>query len=115
MIARPVQLPDPAALWGALSDDQREILSYAAHAARQEGGEVYLVGGPVRDLLHGATRLRDIDLTTTVDARRVAERLAASMDATVVKTTEFGTATIEVRDSGGTRSIDIATTRTETY
>jgi len=44
---------------------------------RQIGGEIYLAGGVVRDLLLGA-RPADIDLTVPVGARRWAERLAAA-------------------------------------
>lgn len=44
---------------------------------REIGGEVYLAGGVVRDLLLGL-RPADIDLTVPVGARRWAERLAAA-------------------------------------
>jgi tRNA nucleotidyltransferase (CCA-adding enzyme) len=108
--------PDPSALWDALSAMQRAVLLRAAASAIDEGGAAYLVGGPVRDLLRGALRLRDIDIVTTADARDVARRFAAHEGAVVAKTTDFGTATVRVSDDdGGGTSIDFATARTETY
>ncbi len=108
--------PDPSALWDALSETQRAVLLRAAVSAIEEGGMAYLVGGPVRDLLRGEKRLRDIDIVTTADARDVARRFAAHEGAAVAKTTDFGTATVRVanNDSGST-SIDVATARTEAY
>ena len=113
MRARPDN-PDPSALWAALSTSQRGMLLRAAASAEQEGGEAFLVGGPVRDLLRGDARLHDIDIVTTADARRVAQRFAAMGNANVAKTTDFGTATIRVSDGVSEASVDFATARTET-
>src|SRR6476659_1287608 len=84
-------------LWNALAEDQQATLAQAAEAATQAGGTACLVGGPVRDLLRGEPRLRDIDITTTVDGRTVAEAFAHATGGKVVQRTDF------------------ATTRTETY
>lgn len=105
--------PDPAILWGALSAPRRALLSRLAASAEAEGGEALLVGGPVRDLLHGETRLHDLDVVTTTDARQVARRFAETASAAVTKTTDFGTATVRARDDD--TKIDLATARTETY
>ncbi len=110
------EYPDPSRLWSALDALRREVLLRVAASAEEEGGAAFLVGGPVRDLLRGDTRLRDIDLVTTADARSVARRFATTADAEVAKTTDFGTATVRVPGGdGGDVSVDIATARTETY
>lgn len=114
MTAVPPGQADPAQLWGALSAAQRDLLRRAAACAKAEGGAIYLVGGPVRDLLRGSASLHDIDLVATTDARNVAHRFAAETGATVAKTTDFGTATVRIPDEGGT-SVDFATARMETY
>jgi tRNA nucleotidyltransferase (CCA-adding enzyme) len=104
-------------LWNALANDQQAILARAADAATQAGGAAYLVGGPVRDLLRGDPRLRDIDITTTVDARTVAEAFARATGAKIVQRTDFGTATVRLPTAlaASGAEIDVATTRTETY
>jgi len=107
--------PDPSALWEALSTAQRGVLLRAAASAEEEGGEAFLVGGPVRDLLRGDVHLHDIDIVTTADARRVAQRFTTTGNAAVVKTTDFGTATVRVSDGADNASVDFATARTETY
>lgn len=112
-IPRPI--PDPSSLWEALNTSQRGVLLRAAATAAEEGGAAYLVGGPVRDLLRGDARLHDIDIVTTADARRVAQRFAMMGNAVVTKTTDFGTATVRVSDGDSGASVDFATARTETY
>ncbi len=107
--------PNPRDLWATLASGQRAVLTAVRDAARAEGGEAYLVGGPVRDLLHRSASLRDIDLLTTVDARAVARRLTSTLPASVDKTTDFGTATVHLPTDDGVAAIDIATARTETY
>ncbi len=114
--ARP-DSPDLPSLWEALSTPQRGVLLRAAASTEEEGGEAFLVGGPVRDLLRGDARLHDIDIVTTADARHVAQRFAiiAIANAVVAKTTDFGTATVRVPDGNSDASVDFATARTETY
>lgn len=106
---------NPAVLWAVLSPAQRNLLNAAAEAARFVGADAYLVGGPVRDLLLGATHLHDLDLMTTMDARVVAADFARRVHGVVEKTTEFGTATVTAPTADGSASLDFATTRTETY
>lgn len=111
----PATPPDPAALWAALAPAQRDVLRHVAAATTALGGAAFLVGGPVRDLLLGATRLRDVDVMTTGDARAVAPVFAVRVGGTVEKTTEFGTATIALPAGSDPPALDLATTRTETY
>lgn len=116
MSATTMQTPEPSALWRALAAGERALLLRAAESAIAEGGDAYLVGGPVRGLLRGDVHLHDIDIVTTVDARRVAQRFAAGGEADVTKTTDFGTATIHLRDDvRGIIGLDFATARTEAY
>ena len=106
---------NPAVLRAVLSPAQRDLLNAAADAARFVGGDAYLVGGPVRDLLLGASYLHDLDLMTTTDARVVAADFARRVHGVVEKTTEFGTATVTAPTADGSASLDFATARTETY
>lgn len=106
---------NPAALWAVLSPVQQALLGAVAETAQHTGGDAYVVGGPVRDLLLGATHLHDLDLMTTTDARVVAAEFARRVDGEVEKTTTFGTATVTVPTADGITSLDFATTRTEMY
>ncbi len=115
MTAVPSGQPNPQHLWEKLRAAHRAVLARAATCAEAEGGVAYLVGGPVRDLLHGDARPHDIDIVTTADARRVAQHFATTANAAVVKTTNFGTATVRIPDDNGDTWVDFATTRTETY
>jgi len=81
--------------------------------AERRGLRVYLVGGPVRDLLLGQS-LRDVDLLVEeAEGRGAAElaREAAPEGARVVAHERFGTVRI---DAGGA-GIDLATARSERY
>lgn len=71
---------------------------------------LYLVGGPLRDLLLGLPSL-DIDIAVESDAAALARALATAVGGRVTAHPSFGTAT--VRASGIT--IDLATTRSESY
>lgn len=114
ILVRP-DTPDPSTLWEALNAVQRDLLARVASSARDEGGMAFLVGGSVRDLLHGDAHLHDIDLVTTVDARRIARRLAGAANIEAVKATDFGTATVRITAGDDGTSVDLATARTEAY
>ena len=89
------------------------VLRSAASVASREPAkarELYLVGGLVRDLLHGESSA-DIDLSVVGDGPAFAAALADELDGQVSQVSEFGTASIETR----TLSIDVATARAETY
>jgi tRNA nucleotidyltransferase (CCA-adding enzyme) len=93
--------------------------------ADASGASLYLVGGPVRDLLLGLPT-KDIDLVTESDATDLATRAAHYLDARLKTHPTFRTATVLLpspahgRGAGSegstvTTRIDIATARTETY
>jgi tRNA nucleotidyltransferase (CCA-adding enzyme) len=70
----------------------------------------YLVGGAVRDLLRGADVV-DLDIAVEGDARSVARALAERLGGEAREHERFGTATVRAGDL----SVDLATTRRETY
>lgn len=72
---------------------------------------VYVVGGPVRDVLLGRTTVVDADLVVEGDALVVADALAARLGIRPVRHPRFGTATIKP----GGFVLDIVTARAETY
>lgn len=88
-----------------------ELLMSAGNIARQSGGQAFLVGGAVRDVLLGITTT-DIDVMVEGDARYVALKLSERVNGKTVVHNTFGTVTLET-DSG--IKIDFATARTEYY
>ena len=86
------------------------LLRAAADVAQQQGQQVYLVGGAVRDLLLGYPNL-DFDLVVEGDAPRLAQQLGQAVGAEVVVHDKFGTASLQ-REA---LCIDLATARSETY
>jgi len=110
--------PTAAAALAALPDAARARAQRLASAARERGLALYLVGGPVRDLVLGRP-LRDADLTVSApnDAAPGVEtealaRAAALAGDRVVAHGRFGTVRIELPDGA---AIDLATLRSETY
>jgi len=82
-------------------------------AAERSSAAIYLVGGPVRDLLLGQ-EVRDVDLVVEAGRLDAAKELALSAtgsDMRVIEHGRFGT----VRVESGDAHLDIATTRRETY
>ncbi|MFW6175127.1 MAG: CCA tRNA nucleotidyltransferase [Chloroflexota bacterium] len=89
------------------------ILLLAADAASAHEDlcqELYLVGGPVRDILRGVAP-SDLDLSVVGDAQAFADVLAMLLGGKVLAKSEFGTAKMSA--SGYT--VDLATARQETY
>src|SRR3990172_10911392 len=78
--------------------------------AQAQSASVYLVGGPVRDLILERPSL-DLDLAVEVDAIALARSLTARLGAWVTVHPAFGTAALK----GDGFAIDLATARTETY
>ena len=78
--------------------------------ARRESIPVYLVGGPVRDVLMGMP-IRDLDFTVEGDALSLARRLAERLDGRAVVHPAFGTASVELPDG----RVDLVTARREVY
>ena len=83
------------------------ILDRLRQLARLTNGRAWLVGGPVRDALLGRP-LIDFDLVVEADAAAVATQLPAQL----LKTTAFGTATVQWPDGS---EWDIAGARAERY
>ena len=94
---------------GISRPDARRIRRLATIAARH-GGRVWLVGGPLRDLLLGR-RLTDLDLAIDGAVQRIARAVAREFAGAVRWHPRFSTATVSF--PGG--HLDLAATRTETY
>jgi len=91
--------------------------------ADDSGVGAFLVGGFVRDLLHGAANY-DLDVVIEGDAIRFAKKLADKISGKVVAYQKFGTAVIvkkwpkwlgSPQRAGGIFKIDVASARKETY
>ena len=78
--------------------------------AKDESLPVYLVGGPVRDVLIGMP-IRDLDFVVEGNAPDLAERLGKELGAPVVRHEAFGTASLAFPDG----HVDLATARREVY
>jgi tRNA nucleotidyltransferase (CCA-adding enzyme) len=87
------------------------LLEALGSQARRARGSLYLVGGPVRDVLLGRP-VRDVDLLIVPGhkAGRIA-RSAAPPEARVTEYGRFGTFRIEVPEA----EVDVAGARSETY
>lgn len=86
------------------------ILRALRQTALEKSISVYLVGGPVRDVLMGMP-VKDLDFTVEGDAPSLARQLAVDLGGRVVLHPAFGTATIEVADA----RVDLVTARREVY
>ncbi len=93
-----------------LSLDEATVLRAVVAQAEQQAIEIYAVGGTARDLLLEVEAL-DLDIAVEGDAIALAHGVAELCGARVVKATRFGTATLKL----GQASVDVATTRRETY
>lgn len=108
----PERPPGPAQeLLRRLPRRQRDLIGVASVLGERRGVSVYLVGGPVRDLLLGRPS-SDIDLTVAGDALGYAEALAAHLRTRVTIHRRFRTATLILPD--GLR-LDVVTARREHY
>ncbi|MBC8646661.1 MAG: CCA tRNA nucleotidyltransferase, partial [Thermoanaerobaculia bacterium] len=95
----------------ALDPGQRAIVNAARRVSQKRGEPLYLVGGPVRDLLLGRS-VGDVDLTVEGDGPSFARALAGLCGAEIVVHARFRTATLTL--PGGSR-VDVAAARSETY
>jgi tRNA nucleotidyltransferase (CCA-adding enzyme) len=75
---------------------------------------VYLVGGPLRDVLLGRPAA-DIDLAVEGDSIRFGKALARELGGTFKSYRQFGTGTVSLRGQRRVEHVDVARTRTETY
>ncbi|MDE2836203.1 MAG: hypothetical protein OXL97_01650 [Chloroflexota bacterium] len=94
----------------ALAPDDLALLRRLGDAAADEGVELWLVGGPVRDALLGRPVL-DLDLTSEAPAAELGPRLAERLGGTCGARSAFGTVKLRL----GRRTIDLATARAEVY
>ena len=94
----------------ALAQDDLALLRRLGDAAADEGVELWLVGGPVRDALLRRPVL-DLDLTSEAPAAELGPRLAERLGGTCGARSAFGTVKLRL----GGRTLDLATARTETY
>ncbi len=78
--------------------------------ATGDGIPVYLVGGPVRDVVLGAP-VKDLDFVLVGDAPALAEDLAGELGGEATVHTRFGTATVEIEG----QRVDVVTARRESY
>ncbi len=78
--------------------------------ANSDSLPVYMVGGPVRDVILGVP-VHDLDFVLLGDAPALAEELAGELGGSVTVHPRFGTATVE---TGGDR-VDVVTARKEVY
>lgn len=109
--------PGAAALRRALPPRLWACIARVVAAAEEQGAQVFLVGGPVRDLLLGRP-LRDADLTvapppgrTRPAAREIARAAKAGTGERVVAHQRFAT----VHFHGDWGVLDLATLRSERY
>ncbi len=104
--------PGAAELARSLPEPVARLLAAVLAAADARGDAVYLVGGPVRDLLLGVPP-RDVDLLVLGKGEAAAElaRAAAPEGARVVAHERFGTASLRA----GPGALDLALPRRESY
>ena len=93
-----------------LSPQFKKVLKSACRLAEDSGCRIWLVGGPVRDLIL-KRKVFDLDLAVQGNAPALAQKLARRLKAGFKKHHTFGTATIEIDG----HKIDFATARTEKY
>lgn len=94
-----------------LPDQLRELINLASRIAAVCRMPAYLVGGFARDLLLGVENL-DLDIVVVGDGIAFAEKLAAALNARLIRHKAFGTATVI---PAGHLKIDVSSARKESY
>ncbi len=97
-------------LLSALPAVQASVLTNLTELADQRGIAIYLVGGPVRDLLLDLPP-GDLDVAVEGDALDLASALASAKGGRLVRHARFGTASVSTDGA----HVDLATARSETY
>ena len=97
-------------LLASLPKEQVSTLTRLIELADQRGTAIYLVGGPVRDLLLDLPP-GDLDVAVEGNAIDLASHLAEAAGHRLVRHARFGTATV----SGDGAHVDLATARSEAY
>ena len=109
--AKLTHIPDPlGAIKVSIGGGNLRFWRALRRRALDESLPVYLVGGPVRDVLLGAP-IKDLDFVLEGDAPALARSLAQELNADVITHASFGTATVALGDA----RIDLVTARQETY
>ena len=108
MLARPSS--SLSSLIAGLDEPRRWALEAVRTLAVESGLSVYLVGGPVRDAMLGATVL-DLDFSVEGDAIQFARSFSAAVGGVMTTHSRFGTATVVARQV----RIDLVTARSEAY
>lgn len=98
------------ALEASLTCTAYRLLMVVEQEATRADIALYLVGGPVRDLILNR-RAKDLDLVVEGDASELALKVTQQVSGAITGYSKFGTATIKV---GQTR-LDLVTARNETY
>ena len=93
-----------------LSEGSFALLKALRRWAAGQAAPVYLVGGPVRDLLLGGPA-QDLDFAVVGDAPALARQLAIELEGRAVVHSRFGTATL----TAGSARVDLVTARREVY
>ena len=99
-----------SALEGSLTPAAYRLLRGVGELASRSDAPLYLVGGPVRDLLLGRPAV-DLDLVVEGDAATLAFEVAKTLAGDVISYRQFGTATVKVDQ----QRLDLVTARRETY
>ncbi|MFC1620770.1 CCA tRNA nucleotidyltransferase [Candidatus Omnitrophota bacterium] len=86
------------------------LVKILGRIADEEGARVYIVGGPVRDMLLGVSNY-DLDFVVEADAIKFSEVLNKTLKGRLTVHKAFGTATIAYKDF----RIDVVTARSESY
>lgn len=99
-----------------LRPDQRAVVATLAEAFAAAGAELYLVGGPVRDLLLDRPVPNDLDFATSIPPQRTKEIGAGLAHAGLYDVGEkFGTIGIVMPAGETTIPVEITTYRSEQY
>jgi tRNA nucleotidyltransferase (CCA-adding enzyme) len=89
----------------------RNVFKEIGELSNKLGYSVYLVGGPVRDILLGRS-FQDIDLVCIGNAVKLAKVFSKKVGGNLIYRRRFPNATVEWKDSS---KIDFVTARSETY
>lgn len=92
------------------------ILNRLSDLVKKYNTRIFIVGGPVRDMLMTKKKLpvieQDLDIAVEDNYQNIGENLAKGLSAKVIRYPQFMTMTLQLKDSG---HIDIAQTRKEEY
>jgi tRNA nucleotidyltransferase (CCA-adding enzyme) len=93
-----------------LSVEAQDLLDALQRLAEKRGAALYLVGGPLRDLLLGRPSI-DLDIAVEGDAMALAREIANAIGGRAVTHPAFLTATVRIPGF----HLDLITARSETY